>query len=53
MLWVLLVFVSVFAMAGSGCGEPEPLDSSKFDKAAYDDVNQAGKALSEDKAVTQ
>jgi len=53
MLCVLLVFVSLFAMAASGCGEPKPLDDSKFDKAAYDDVNQAGKALSDDKAVAK
>jgi len=48
----LLILVLVFAMAGSGCGEPKPPDSSKFDKAAYDDVNAAAKTLSEDKAVS-
>ncbi len=52
-LWALLVLVFVFGMSVSGCGEPKPLDNSKFDKAAYDDVNAGGKALSEDKTVTQ
>jgi len=51
-LWALLVLVFVFGMSVSGCGEPKPLDNSKFDKAAYD-VNAGGKALSEDKTVTQ
>ena len=52
MLWALLVVVCVFGMAGSGCGESKPPDSSKFDKAAYDDVNAASKALTDDKAVS-
>ena len=51
MLWALLVLVSVFGMAGSGCGEPEPRDSSKFDKAAYDDVDAASKGIKEDTAM--
>jgi len=53
MLWALLVSVCVFGMAGSGCGgASEPRDSSKFDKAAYDDVDAAAKGIKEDTAVT-
>ena len=51
MLWALLVVVCVFGMAGGGCGRPEPIDSSKFDKAAYDDVDAAAKGIKEDTAV--
>ncbi len=52
MFLALLVLVSVFGMAGSGCGKPEPRDSSKFDKAAYDDVDAASRGIKEDNAIS-
>jgi len=50
-LWALLVLVCLCGMAASGCGEPKPIDSSKFDQAAYDDVDAASKGIKEDKAM--